>query len=147
MQFAFYKAHGASANIWDKLISLWENGPYAHCEVILSGPDDKGLYEIASSKPGKGQGVRITYSALPTEDWDIIESPGNEAAVRQWFVDNAGKVYDYLGLVGFIFRPVPDDKEKYFCSEAIGNALGIKDAWRYDPNSLYSLLQYINVAK
>lgn len=79
---------------------------------------------------------------MPASDWDFIEAPGDASAVRQWFRLHLGAGYDYLGILGMIFRPVPTEKSKYFCSEAIGDALGIPDAWRLDPNGLAAVLRY-----
>lgn len=137
MKIAFYKASGS---LFDKVIRFWENGPFSHCEVILSGPDVSGNFEIASSEPGVG--VRITTKPLPSSDWEILEVEGDIDQVRAWFKQHDGAAYDYVGILGFVFRPVPQGKRKFFCSEAIGRALGIIDAWRYDPNALYSTLSY-----
>lgn len=136
MKFAFYKA---KSTLVDRLIQWWERGVYSHCEAILSMND--GLAECASSSPRDG-GVRIKSIQLDPTNWDIIEAPGNEETVREWFQKNAGKPYDFLGIAGFLFRRIGSGKGTYFCSEAIGEALGIQEAWRFDPNSLYDLMVY-----
>lgn len=140
MKFAFKKAQTSA---FDKLICFWEAGPYCHCEAILSGPDVNGLYEVASSVPGLG--VRITHQTMPASDWDFIEAPGDVNKVRAWYVAHAGAGYDYKGILGIVFRPVPAEKNQYFCSESIGNALGIPQAWRLDPNGLSAVLTYKSV--
>jgi hypothetical protein len=145
MRFAFYKGKG---NIYDAAIRFWEVGPYSHCEAILAGPDYDGKFLIASSVPG--QGVRITHSLMPASDWDFVDVPLNrtqEIYVTSWFRKHTGASYDYVGIFGFIFRPVKDERGKYFCSEALGHALQIKEPWRLDPNGLYHLLQFVVTQK
>lgn len=141
MKFAFYKAKGS---LFDYAIRFWEKGPYSHCEVILSGPDYLGQYLIASSVPGTG--VRITRSTMPDSDWDFVDVPltaDQEAYVTEWFWKHKGASYDYMGILGFIFRPVKDEKSKYFCSEALGHAIQLKHPWRFDPNALYDILTFV----
>jgi hypothetical protein len=145
MRFAFYKAKGS---LFDAAIRIWEVGPYSHCEAILAGPDYDGKFTIASSVPGVG--VRITKAYMWAADWDFIDVPltqKQEAYVAAWFRDHSGAKYDYVGIFGFIFRPVKDEKGKYFCSEALGHALQIKQPWRLDPNGLYALLQFVVTQK
>jgi hypothetical protein len=137
VKFAFKKS---KSSLFDRLICFWQVGPYCHCEAILSGPDNKGEYEVASSLPGTG--VRIAHQQLPSSDWDIIDAFGDVNSVRSWYQNHLGAKYDYLGILGFIFRPVKKDKNEYFCSESIGNALGIPQSWRLDPNGLYAVLNY-----
>ncbi|HXP50995.1 MAG TPA: hypothetical protein VN922_13640 [Bacteroidia bacterium] len=141
MKFAFYKAHNS---VFDALIRWWENGTYSHVEAILEEFDDGVTFTIASSKPGIG--IRTTTQILPASDWDIIEAPGDVESVTKWFKDRDGAKYDYLGILGMIIRPVEAETDRrYFCSEAVGESLGISEAWRFDPNGLYAILQALQV--
>lgn len=139
MKFAFKKADNPNASIFDKLIGWWENGAYAHVEAILSYDAQTQLYTVVSSVPGTG--IRQTQMVLPTDTWDIIESPGDETPVEAWFKPRLGSDYDWLGILGFIFRPIKGEPTKrWFCSESVAESLGIAEAWRFDPNALYDVL-------
>ncbi|SAK83319.1 hypothetical protein AWB81_04197 [Caballeronia arationis] len=138
VKIAFYKGSGS---FLDKVIRWWEIGRYAHCEMILQENDD-GTYTIASAKPGVG--VRIAENqSLPDSDWDFLTVPGDVSQVRAWFVAHAGESYDYVGLLGFILRPVTFFiRKKFFCSRACLRSLGVKGAWRVDPNGMYDFMSF-----
>lgn len=139
MQFAFKKANGSEATFFDKLIGWWESGPYAHVEAILSYDAATGLYTVVSSVPGTG--IRKAQIALPADSYDIIESPGDITKVATWFNSRLGAGYDWLGILGFIFRPIKGNPTKrWFCSESILEALGVAEAWRFDPNACYDVM-------
>lgn len=128
MKLAFYKGRGT---LFNRIVCWWQRGPYSHVEVVLATRTD-GTYECASSVPGVG--VRIATKALPAADWDFIDYPADVGSVRAWFAAHAGAGYDYLGIFGFIVRPVGGEPGRYFCAEAIATALGIDEPWRLDPN-------------
>lgn len=132
---AFYKAN---SSLLDKAVAWWSNGPYSHCEVIISYVGE-GLYLCASSSPHDG-GVRFKEIAINEEEWDVVGVEGNLGLVQGWFVGHVGAKYDYLGLFGFVFRRGVQDQRRWFCSEAIAESLGYPSPWRYDPNTLFDLM-------
>ena len=67
----------------------------------------------------------------------------DEALARAWFTANEGARYDWLGLFGFVWRPGNGKGRRWFCSEAIAAALGMKDPWRFCPNTLAAALRNI----
>jgi hypothetical protein len=138
VKIAFYKAPGS---LLDKVIRWWEVGPYAHCEMILHENAD-GTYTIASAVPGTG--VRIAENqSMPVSDWDFVTVPGDVGQVRAWFEAHAGDAYDYVGLLGFILRPVTFIiRKKYFCSRACLRSLGFQGAWRIDPNAMFDFMSF-----
>lgn len=135
MKIAFYKARGTFV---DRAIRWWQHGPYSHVEAVLAENGD-GMFECASSVHGAG--VRIATIALPPEKWDVLDLPADVDAVRAWFVGHAGLRYDYLGILGFVIRPVGGVPRHYFCSEAIATALGFAEPFRLDPNALADLVR------
>ena len=76
--------------------------------------------------------------------WDIVEIEGDPERVRAWFVRESGRKYDYLAWLGFLFRRERGSTTKWFCSEAIADCLGYRDAWRFDPNTLFVVLRRAN---
>ena len=65
-------------------------------------------------------------------------------AIKAWFVRESGRKYDYLAWLGFLFRRERGSDSKWFCSEAIADCLGYRDAWRFDPNTLFVVLRRAN---
>ena len=47
------------------------------------------------------------------------------------------------GLFGWRWRE-RGSNSKWFCSEAIADCLGYRDAWRFDPNTLFVVLRRAN---
>jgi hypothetical protein len=138
VKIAFYKAPGT---FLDKVIRWWEVGSYAHCEMVLQENTD-GTYTIASAVPGIGVCIAENQS-LPASDWDFLTVPGDVNKVRAWFEAHAGNAYDYVGLFGFIIRPITIRvRKKFFCSRACLRSLGFKGAWRDDPNAMYDTCSF-----
>ena len=134
---AFYKGKD---RIFNKLVSWWTRGLYSHTELVVEASN--GMYTCWSSSFLDG-GIRCKMMPLPEDHWDLVEITNlvdNTQDPLDWFMRHLGCKYDVIGLIGFIFRRVADDKYKFFCSEAIGNAIGIKEAWRFDPNALAAVL-------
>ena len=120
---------------------MWTRGPYSHTELVFSGGLEQES-ECYSSSYTDG-GIRRKYITLTSNKWDYIELQISDElfnSAKAWMELNIGKSYDVLGLVGFIIGPIPDSRDKYFCSEAVGCALGVKQSWRLNPNTLYTIV-------
>jgi hypothetical protein len=145
MHIAFYKG---GATFFHKAVRFWTRGPYSHAELLVgensysSGYRDYGVRSKRITRDGEG---RITViDECPVSDWDIYEVEGfDEAKAVDWFLKNAGAPYDLLGLLGFMVRPVEDERNKWFCSESVAAALGFDEAWRLDPNTFATVLRAI----
>ena len=135
MRAAFYKGR---KRLFDRVTAWWLRGPYSHCELVL-GTDDQGRAICASSSFMDG-GVRVKHMALVPEHWDLIELPDDPADAWQWLQQHHGQPYDLLGLAGFVARVLGHDKARWVCSEAVAAMLGLPDAWRFDPCSLWAAL-------
>ena len=131
MKVAFHKG---GQRMGDKLIKWWDAGPYSHCEVVF----DDGLWASASLMDGaKVRGKRIN----PTPgSWDYLDLPGSELAARNFFARTEGTGYDLLGLARFVIAPCRGAGDRYWCSEWVAEALGLKEPWRYGPNGLHNVL-------
>lgn len=139
MRVAFYKGR---ERLFNRAAAWWLCGPYSHCELVL-GIDSAGQSICASSSMMDG-GVRIKHMRLDPGHWDVIDVAGDaDAALNrawEWVKDHEGEGYDYLGLLGFVARVLGQDKRRWVCSEAVAAMLGMPDAWRFDPCSLYAAL-------
>lgn len=136
MIIAFYKAtHSGLPGIYNRGVRWWERGKYSHCELLFSD----GICASSSYMDG---GVRFKQIDLDITKWDFVHVPDHlESNARLWFVMHQGDRYDLMGNLHFIIGAIPNDKYKWFCSEAIAAALGIDEAWRFDPNALYAILK------
>jgi hypothetical protein len=135
----FYKAiRPGLAGIYSHGVRLVTKSIYSHCEIQFSDG-------MAASSSFIDKGVRFAQIEFDPTHWDCIELPAElfEAKARQWFQDHLGQPYDLLGNIHFLFSVVGDDKRKWFCSEAVGAALGLPNSWRFDPGTLYQAVQWL----
>lgn len=133
MQIAFYKGRG---KLFNRLVSWWLRGPYSHVELVMY-TEANGTSKCASSSY-EDKGVRIKYMKLNPLHWDLIPIKGSLIHVDDWITTHDKEKYDILGILGFVWRPIPESKTKWMCSEAVASMLGWKEAWRLDPMSLWS---------
>ena len=139
MKVAFYKG---KTRIFNRLVSWWLRGNYSHCELVLS-TNSLERSECVSSSFMDG-GVRTKYMTLNPEHWDFVDVQANEAFVRSWLAYHEEDRYDVLGLLGFVWRRESGHQDKWFCSEAIAEALGLNESWRYKPNGLAAVLKQLD---
>lgn len=136
MRAAFYKGtRPGLVGLYNRLVRFWTRGKYSHVELVFSG----GMSVSSSYMDG---GVRIKRIEFNTKHWDFIELPQEleyDAAV--WFSRNQGKAYDFWSVLRFWQGWLPQGKDKYQCAEAVMAALGYTDAWRFEPNSVASVLR------
>lgn len=132
MKIAFYKGR---KRLFNRFISFWTRGPYSHCEAVFDHSPDASRPSMCASSSFMDGGVRFKSILLDPECWDVIEVPGiDQGAARQWFDRRVDAGYDVIGLLS-TSTPVPDCKRRYFCSEALGSACGLQEAWRFSPNT------------
>lgn len=136
---AFYKGtHTGPPGIYNRLVRWWTRSPYSHVELVFPSG-------VAASSSAMDGGVRFKAIDFDPEKWDFVELPAHLAdAAWRWFEDHEGQAYDVLGNVHFVLSAVGDDKRKWFCSEAVGAALGMPDPARFDPGTLHAALAFVN---
>lgn len=115
------------------LIKRLDKGPYSHCELVFSD----GWW--GSSYHPRGVVLRALIHV--ESDWDFVDLPVEwESDARKWFEQYKGKPYDYTGCLRFLLRTFRPSRDKWFCSRACADALGMVDGWRAGPNGLYAAL-------
>lgn len=131
MKVAFHKG----TLVGDRLIRWWDAGPYSHCEIVFSD----GLWASASLMDDRRvRGKRINPTA---GRWDYLDLPDHyEQPARDFFARTEGARYDLLGQVRFVLAPLRGQGDKYWCSEWVAEALGLREPWRYGPNGLHNVL-------
>lgn len=132
MRVAFHKGGN---QIGDRIIKWWDDGLYSHAEIIFS----TGLWASASFMDGMK--VRGKFIIPGENNWDYLTLPAAyEAPALEFFKQTDGIRYDLFGQVRFIFAPYRGRGNKYWCSEWVAAALGLREPWRYGPNGLYNVL-------
>lgn len=136
VKIAFYKGTRAGwAGLYNRLVRWFERGKYSHCELVFSD----GISASSSFLDG---GVRFKRIEYDPARWDFVDVPdAMELRARLWFTNHKGAKYDVMGNVRFFFGWMPDNPNKWFCSEAVAAALAMPDPWRYGPNLLWASLQ------
>lgn len=142
MKAAFFKGTKPGiAALFDIGVHEWEEGNYAHVELVLS--DGRS----ASSTFLDG-GVRFTppgsIDFSDAAQWDLVDLTGlDEAVAVAWFTQHEGDKYDTWGDAHFVCGLIHHKPHEEFCSEAVGTALGFEQAWRFDPNALCFALKRV----
>ena len=144
-KIAFYRGRKSGKGIMpiifralDSLTRAVTKGPYSHCELVEELPD--GTYKCFSSSYRDG-GVRSKILSLDSDSWDLVDAPYLTAeAVEEVKRRTVGLKYDLVGAVGVVILS-PDRPHKWFCSELAAEVIGLKEPWRYSPNTLYSVVQ------
>ena len=136
MRAAFYKATRPGVQgIYSWAVRFVDRGPYSHCELIFSDG-------MSASASYIDKGVRLKRIDYDPAHWDIVDLPGfDEASARAWFEANKGAPYDLMGNVRFVLPWLADSERGWFCSEALGAALGWAEPWRFGPNGLAAVLR------
>lgn len=141
MKLAFYKG---SRRWYHRIVEWWTHGPYSHVELMIVEKDGRWL--AGSATPSDG--VRLIWRTFKPEHWKIIDCPiGNPLHAQVFFEKAVGAKYDYLGILGFVLRRGQHFEHRWFCSEVISGAIGLRNPWRYCPNTLYDVLVSLNNGK
>jgi uncharacterized protein YycO len=144
MKAAFFKGHSAGiAGLFDIADHLWMEGDYSHCELIFS--------DGRSASSTLSDGVRFTkpgdINFSDTTQWDVVDLENvSESAALAWFMKHQGQPYDVLGDLHFVIGLIPHEGGHKFCSFACGAACGFDQAWRFDPNVLFVVLERLSQA-
>lgn len=132
MKIAFYSG---TARLFNRLVRWKMAGPFSHVEAVFGVNPQTGLCACASASYMDG-GVRFKDIDLDNGNWMLIDVPCIDGAkVAQWFIDHEGEPYDVRGLVNFIL-PVGHNPGGWFCDEALLEAMGMFEPWRFEPNSM-----------
>lgn len=133
MQIAFYKgpATGITNKLGRLLVCIGTLSRYSHCELVI-----QGVCYSASARDG---GVRSKVIDLASGHWDVVDVPGDEAAALAWFCAHMGEAYDWMGVLRFALPFLRQRPGKWFCSEAVAEALGVADSAGVSPGDLWEV--------
>ncbi|AIL33093.1 hypothetical protein [Basilea psittacipulmonis] len=146
---ALYKGHRNGKSLYayycrffDWLTRKVTKGIYSHCELAV---DNEGRYECFSSSV-RDKGVRRTVINLGDGKWDLIPVNIAPSEVLRFFDKTKKYPYDFWGALGVILKS-RQDSNKYFCSEWVGECLGLSESWRFSPNDLAVIFKNKEVAQ
>ncbi len=81
------------------------------------------------------RGKRIV---LEPSRWHTARAHRDPIQAAEWFVEHQGDLYDWQLIAGQVAWVIPHKASRRTCSEAVAEALGYEDPWRYDPCVLHS---------
>ena len=139
---ALYKAwNNKFANLADRVIGIWTNGPYSHVEYIVFD-ENKGYYVMCSAL-GACNCVRCEKHEFNPLIYDYIEVEVDDPKhIIEFFELIEGSKYDFKGIILSQILPLGmDNPKKWFCSESCTKASQIaaiknKDLWKVKPESV-----------
>jgi len=133
MQIAFYKgpAKGLVNKLGRLLVCIGTWSKYSHCELVING-----MCYSASARDG---GVRSKAIDLASGHWDVVEVPGDAMRALAWFQRHQGDRYDWWGVLRFALPFLRQRPGKWFCSEAVAEALGMADSAGVTPGDLWEV--------
>jgi hypothetical protein len=121
--FALYRAPGH----WqDAVIRAATGSPYSHVE-LLRGPVVDGVATCISASKRDGNHVRVKPIRFKAKHWDFIEVQSLDPATT-WARAHAhlGAPYDVLGAVLSVTPWPRSSANRWFCSQLLGHAAGLK---------------------
>ena len=113
-------------------------GKYSHCELVIDNGTDFDCY----SSSIRDKGVRFKTMALSSDSWDLVDISHltTVPVIKAFYAKTSGMGYDVIGLLSPVVGNL-HDKNKYFCSEWCGAAIGILEANKLSPISLYRVIK------
>lgn len=104
-----------------KIIRWWQFGyPYTHIAYVLELMEDPYVIEAWKGEVRKG-----FFSAHHTKGtefaiFSVEVLPSQKEAIEGFLLEQIGKKYDWLGILGFPFRSKNlQDPDRWFCSELV----------------------------
>ncbi len=99
--------------------------------------------EHSPRRVGKIGGVRFKRINVNTEKWELAPSDHDPVAAAEFFVEHAGKPYDWSNILGFFSWLFSFAKEatdhRWVCSSAVAAAWGYRRADLFHPPLLRAM--------
>lgn len=106
-----------------RIIQAFNWSPYSHVAWI----DDNDFTVYEAWRRGVSRAPTPSHNHTPGTMVDLFtvkgETPEHTAIIREFMQSQLGKPYDFLGILGFVFRATRlQRKTKWFCSELVAEA-------------------------
>lgn len=118
-----------------RLVRVLRGGDSAHCEIAGSW---SGLVHWCVSASIQDGGVRAKEIQIVPEKWRVYEIEAALDPLAYWR-ENAGRRYDFLGLVGILWPRLGHSRSRRFCTEVAGEILGFPNPHLFDLRTLESV--------
>ena len=145
---AYHGTRPGLPGLYNRVVRIVGRGPYSHVELVFAdrAAVERGETVESWSASWMDGGVRCKPIAFDPSRWHFVALPWADAAkARAWFLAHDGSPYDLAGNVRFVLPFLPDSARGWFCSEAIAAALGLREAWRYEPNHLVTICRDLRI--
>jgi hypothetical protein len=121
--------------LFARLVRLLRGGDSAHCEVAGAWSEEIHWCVSASIQDG---GVRAKEIRITPDKWRVYELSAGLDPHLYW-LRNAGRRYDFLGLLGIVWPRLGHSRERRFCTEVAGEVLGLANPHLFDLRTLESV--------
>jgi hypothetical protein len=143
MYVAFYVGKG---KLFNRLIRGFQyvtgckDWQASHVELLRDYDEATDTWRAYSSSAMDG-GVRIKQIRLDPNKWVVFQlEQGLGEQADAWMKQNLGAKYDWLGIVGQVFKRAGQNQSKYYCNEAIQSMIGLEG--KYNPATLMSRFKH-----
>ena len=137
MKIHFYKAR--KGKIGDKVVGLVS--VFSHVELEISG--------VCYSSSNRDYGVRSKIiDTSNKQKWVSFELKNNidKNICLNYFKSVEGQKYDWLNIFCTqLIKLNMQSEDKQICSEFVANCLGLENAYKYSPESLFYKLKELNI--
>mgnify|MGYP003611564671 CR=1 FL=1 len=132
----FYKAR--AGKIGDKIVGLVS--VFSHVELEINGV----CYSASNRDGGVRSKVIDTSNKQKWVSFDLKKDIDVNRCLS-YFESVKGQKYDWLNIFfSQIFKLNIQSEKKQICSEFVGNCLGLENAYKYSPESLFYELKELN---
>ena len=137
MKIHFYKAR--EGKIGDKVVGLVS--VFSHVELEING--------VCYSSSNRDYGVRSKIiDTSNKQKWVSFELKNNidKNICLNYFKSVEGQKYDWLNIFCTqLIKLNMQSEDKQICSEFVANCLGLENAYKYSPESLFYKLKELNI--
>lgn len=107
-----------------KIVKWFQWGyPYTHVAYVLDDRDKSNPLIIEAWYDVHACHYDIYHKGDPFEYFYIDSTDKQRRMVERFLFQQLGKTYDWLGVIGFAFHKDIEDRQSWFCSELISEAL------------------------
>lgn len=130
----------------DRIICFFTRSKYSHVELVYDYSEISQVGLCWSSSPRDG-GVRPRRIDFNTGRWELFEVPTEftQEQIVSWFNETRkGSEYDWFGALGAYLSWIRHNPNKWFCSEIVGECLGVSGASKMTPEELFEHFEPIH---
>jgi len=110
--------------VFARLIQWWDKSEFFHSAIYIEHTSNaKGRYY--SSYVRRGVHFQYDYKDVRRFKYQDVTYLVDEQTIADFYAKTKGYRYDFLSILGFLFRFLNHDKRAYICSEWCAEALKV----------------------